>query len=63
MQIYGTVEAQLRVFSTLGLGEGEWLASRPGRFTPGETDAGTHWVPEPVTSLPLPGIGPRSSSP
>jgi hypothetical protein len=23
---------------------GEWLASRPGRFTPGERAIGTHWI-------------------
>jgi hypothetical protein len=23
---------------------GEWLASRPGRFTPGDRDPGTHWI-------------------
>jgi hypothetical protein len=23
---------------------GEWSASRPGRFTPGERTPGTHWI-------------------
>jgi hypothetical protein len=28
----------------LGLSGGEFSASRPGRFTPGETVHGTHWI-------------------
>jgi hypothetical protein len=31
-------------FLTSALDEGEWLVSRPGRFTPGETAPGTHWI-------------------
>jgi hypothetical protein len=30
--------------STLALDGGEWSASRPGRFTPRERAAGTHWI-------------------
>jgi hypothetical protein len=29
---------------TSALERGEWSASRPGRFTPRETDPGTHWI-------------------
>jgi hypothetical protein len=29
---------------TSALNEGEWSASRPGRFTPSEIDPGTHWI-------------------
>jgi hypothetical protein len=29
---------------TLALDRGEWSASRPSRFTPGERDPGTHWI-------------------
>jgi hypothetical protein len=29
---------------TLALDEGEWSASRPGRFTPRERAPGTHWI-------------------
>jgi hypothetical protein len=32
------------VFLTLVLDGGEWSASRPGRFTPREKTAGTHWM-------------------
>jgi hypothetical protein len=31
-------------FLTSALDEGEWLVSRPGRFTSGETAPGTHWI-------------------
>jgi hypothetical protein len=39
----GGVEAYLHSFLTLVLNEGEWLTSRPGRFTPGN-NTGTHWT-------------------
>jgi hypothetical protein len=29
---------------TSALAEGEWSASRPGRFTPGETAPAIHWI-------------------
>jgi hypothetical protein len=29
---------------TSALDGGEWSASRPGRFTPRERAAGTHWI-------------------
>jgi hypothetical protein len=31
-------------FLTSALVGGEWSASRPGRFTPGEKAPGTHWI-------------------
>jgi hypothetical protein len=31
-------------FLTLELAGGEWSASRPGLFTPGERAHGTHWI-------------------
>jgi hypothetical protein len=31
-------------FLTSALDGDEWLASRPGRFTPGERAPGTHWI-------------------
>jgi hypothetical protein len=33
-----------QIFLTSALAGGEWLASRPGRFTPGERAPGTHWI-------------------
>jgi hypothetical protein len=38
------VEIQLHAFLSWALDVGEWLASRPDRLTPVETDPGTHWV-------------------
>jgi len=38
------VEVQLHVFSISALDEGECPTSRPGRFTPRERAAGTHWI-------------------
>jgi hypothetical protein len=34
----GEAGVQLRSFLTLAVDGCEWLASRPGRFTPGESD-------------------------
>jgi hypothetical protein len=31
-------------FLTLALDGGKWSASHPGRFTPGEIAAGSHWI-------------------
>jgi hypothetical protein len=36
MKTYGGVDVYIHVFLTSALVEGEWLDSRPGRFTPGE---------------------------
>jgi hypothetical protein len=40
MKTYGEVD----VFLTSELVEGEWSASRSGRFTSGERAPGTHWI-------------------
>jgi hypothetical protein len=37
MKTYGGVEIQPHAFLTSALDGGEWLASRPGHFTPRET--------------------------
>jgi hypothetical protein len=44
MNTYGGVEVKLQAFLTSALDGGEWLASRPGRFDPGEMVRGTHWI-------------------
>jgi hypothetical protein len=36
METYGGVDIETDVFLTLAVFGGEWSASRPGRFTPGE---------------------------
>jgi len=43
-KVYWGVELELRAFLTLVLDEGEWSASRPGRFTRRERAPGTHWL-------------------
>jgi len=40
----GRVEVEFHTYLTLSLDGGEWLASRPGRFTPREIALGTHWI-------------------
>jgi hypothetical protein len=44
MKAYGGVHVQIHIFLTLALAGGEWPASRPCRFTPGERAPGTHWI-------------------
>jgi hypothetical protein len=44
MKAYGGVDVQTHIFLTSALVGGEWSASRPGRFTPGERASGTHWI-------------------
>jgi hypothetical protein len=44
MKMYGGVGVYIHIFLTSALAGGEWSASRPGRFTPGETAPGTHWI-------------------
>jgi hypothetical protein len=38
------VGLQIHIFLTSALVGGEWPASRPGRFNPGERTPGTHWI-------------------
>jgi hypothetical protein len=44
MKAYEGVEVQIHGFLTSALVGGEWSASRPCRFTPGERVSGTHWI-------------------
>jgi hypothetical protein len=44
MKAYVGVDVQTYVILTSVLVWGEWSASRPGRFTPGERVPGTHWI-------------------
>jgi hypothetical protein len=42
--MYVGVDVRTHVFLTSALLGGEWWASRPGRFTPGERGPSTHWI-------------------
>jgi hypothetical protein len=44
MKAYEAMGVQIHIFLTSTIAGGEWLASRPGRFTPGERAPGTHWI-------------------
>jgi hypothetical protein len=44
MKAYWGVELYSTHSLTSALDGGEWSASRPGRFTPKERAAGTHWI-------------------
>jgi hypothetical protein len=44
MKAYGGVDVWIHVFLTSALVGGEWSASHPGRFIPGERAPGTHWI-------------------
>jgi hypothetical protein len=44
MKAYGGLDVEIRIFLTSALVGGEWSASRPGRFIPGERTPGTHWI-------------------
>jgi hypothetical protein len=44
MKEYGRVDIWSHIFLTLALVGGEWSASYPCRFTPGERTPGTHWI-------------------
>jgi hypothetical protein len=46
MKAYGGVDVYIYVFLTSALTGGEWSASRPCRFTPGERAPGAYWVGE-----------------
>jgi len=38
------VEVEIQALLTSALDGGEWSASHPGCFTPGERTSGTHWI-------------------
>jgi hypothetical protein len=44
MKAYGGVDVEIHIFLNLALAGGDWSASRPGRFTPGEQTPDTHWI-------------------
>jgi hypothetical protein len=44
MKAYGGVDVQIHVVLTSALVGGQWSASRPYRFTPGERAPGIHWI-------------------
>jgi hypothetical protein len=41
---YGGEDVKIHIFLTSALVGGEWSASRPGSFIPGERAPGTHWI-------------------
>jgi hypothetical protein len=43
MKAYGGVAVYIKILNSALVG-GEWLASRPGSFTPEERAPGTHWI-------------------
>jgi hypothetical protein len=44
MKAYGGVDLEIHVSLTSALVGGEWSASRPCRFTPGESASDTRWL-------------------
>jgi hypothetical protein len=46
MKAYKGVDVWTHVLLTSALAGGEWSASRPDRFTPGERAPVTHWIGE-----------------
>jgi hypothetical protein len=44
MKAYGGVDVWIHIFLNSALTGGEWSASLPCRFTPGERGPGTHWI-------------------
>jgi hypothetical protein len=44
MKAYGGVDVQIHIFLTSTLGGGEWSASRPCHFNPGERAPSTQWI-------------------
>jgi hypothetical protein len=44
MKAYGGVDVYIQILLTSALTGGEWSASSPGIFIPGEGAPGTHWV-------------------
>jgi hypothetical protein len=44
MRACGGVVVYINIFEASALAGGEWSASRPGRYTPGERSPDTHWI-------------------
>jgi hypothetical protein len=44
MKAYGGVDVYIYISLTSALPGGEWSASRPCRFIPGERTPGIHWI-------------------
>jgi hypothetical protein len=44
MKAYGGVDVQIHIFLISALSGGEWSASRPCLFNPGERALGPHWI-------------------
>jgi hypothetical protein len=44
MKAYGAVDVYIHIFLTSALAGGDWSASLPGQFTPGERAPGTLWT-------------------
>jgi hypothetical protein len=44
MKTYWGVHVYMHIFLTSALVAGEWSASRPGNYTPGERTLGTHRI-------------------
>jgi hypothetical protein len=44
MKPCGGVDVSIHIFLTSALSGGEWSASHPVRFNPGESAPGTHWI-------------------
>jgi hypothetical protein len=44
MKMYRGMNVQIHIFLNSELVGGEWSASRPCRFTPGERVPGTQWI-------------------
>jgi len=71
----GGAEKERHTFLTTAFDGGEWSASRPDHYNPGERTSGGHWIggwvgPTAgldimaiIPSVPLPGIKLRSSNP
>jgi hypothetical protein len=53
MKAYGGMDVQIHIFLTSTLVGGEWSASRPARFTPGEKAPGTNLIRGWVASEPV----------
>jgi hypothetical protein len=44
MRVYRGVDVYIHTYMTSALVGGEWSASRPGHFIPGERAPGSHWI-------------------